>query len=91
MEWSSEGASSLLLLMPRLTSTLAVDRTVLPEPRSLKPWQHYVPFWNATTEDGKPLGMDDVYGAVAELRRMDVENPQALQQIVTNANNFAMR
>ncbi|GIL89330.1 hypothetical protein Vretifemale_17159 [Volvox reticuliferus] len=59
--------------------------------RSLRPWQHYVPFWNATAPDGTPLGMDDVYGTLEELRRIDRERPHELQQIVAAANNFAIR
>ncbi|GLI69708.1 hypothetical protein VaNZ11_014215 [Volvox africanus] len=59
--------------------------------RSLRPWTHYVPFWNATARDGTPLGMDDVYGTLEELRHIDRERPEELQQIVAAANNFAIR
>ncbi|GFR42863.1 hypothetical protein Agub_g3854 [Astrephomene gubernaculifera] len=59
--------------------------------RSLRPWQHYVPFWNATAADGTPLGMDDVYGTLAELRRLDREQPERLQEMVRHANNFAIK
>ncbi|KAG2435795.1 hypothetical protein HXX76_006991 [Chlamydomonas incerta] len=59
--------------------------------RSLEPWKHFVPFWNATGPDGKLLGMDDVYGVLDLVRRSDRENPAAIQAIIANAQTFAMK
>ncbi|PNH11214.1 KDEL motif-containing protein 2 [Tetrabaena socialis] len=54
--------------------------------RSLKPWVHYIPFWNETGRD-----MDDVYAVVGELRRRDAREPAAVQAIVAEAQSFAIR
>ncbi|KAG2426111.1 hypothetical protein HYH02_014866 [Chlamydomonas schloesseri] len=59
--------------------------------RSIQPWQHYVPFWNATGTDGQLRGMDDVYDVVRELRRLDAQEPAKIQQIIANAQTFAAR
>ena len=59
--------------------------------RSIHPWQHYVPFWNATGPDGAPRGMDDVYDVIRELRRLDAEEPAKIQQIIANAQTFVTR
>ncbi|KAG2423179.1 hypothetical protein HXX76_010947 [Chlamydomonas incerta] len=56
--------------------------------RSLQPWVHYVPFWNATGPDGEPV-MDDVYRVLDDVRRLDREQPAALQRIIANAQGVA--
>ncbi|KAG2423178.1 hypothetical protein HXX76_010946 [Chlamydomonas incerta] len=56
--------------------------------RSLQPWVHYVPFWNATGPDGEPV-MDDVYHVLDDVRRLDQEQPAALQRIIANAQGVA--
>ncbi|KAG2452096.1 hypothetical protein HYH02_003130 [Chlamydomonas schloesseri] len=77
--------------------------------RSLQPWVHYVPFWNATSTEGSgtvagagaaggggttalpppPPRMDDVYDVLEQVRRMDREQPAALQRIIANAQGVA--
>ncbi|KAG2431403.1 hypothetical protein HXX76_009418 [Chlamydomonas incerta] len=59
--------------------------------RSIKPWEHYVPFWNSSSAAGTPLGMDDIYDVMQELRRLDVEEPAKIQQMIANSQNFVAR
>ncbi|EFJ42824.1 hypothetical protein VOLCADRAFT_97070 [Volvox carteri f. nagariensis] len=59
--------------------------------RSLRPWEHYVLFWNATAPNGTQLGMDDVYSTIEELRRLDREQPWKIQEVISAANSFAVR
>ncbi|PNW84102.1 hypothetical protein CHLRE_04g220900v5 [Chlamydomonas reinhardtii] len=56
--------------------------------RSLQPWVHYVPFWNATGSGGEPA-MDDVYGVLEDVRRLDREQPVRVQQIIANGQAVA--
>ncbi|KXZ45412.1 hypothetical protein GPECTOR_55g318 [Gonium pectorale] len=86
-------ASNRLGLLMLVNSVVVMQRSYWLEYfyRSVKPWVHYVPFWNSTAPDGRPLGMDDVYGTLDELRRLDRERPEALQRIVAAANEFAVR
>lgn len=70
---------------------MRVSHVVLSLHRSLEPWKHYVPFWNATAPDGKLLGMDDIYSVLEYVRRLDRENPAAIQAIIANAQSFAMK
>ena len=56
--------------------------------RSLRPWVHYVPFWNATGPGGEPA-MDDVYGVLEDVRRLDREQPVRVQQIIANGQAVA--
>jgi hypothetical protein len=57
--------------------------------RSLRPFEHYVPFFNDTS--GHNFSMDDIYKVVAQLRQIDADDPLAIQRIIQQAQSFALK
>ncbi|GFR48600.1 hypothetical protein Agub_g10504 [Astrephomene gubernaculifera] len=82
-------ASSRLSQLMLVNSVVVLQRQPFVEYfyRSLKPHVHYVPFWNATDE----WFMADIYDVIGELRRWDASDPRAIQRIIREAQNFALK
>ncbi|GIL43709.1 hypothetical protein Vafri_1362 [Volvox africanus] len=82
-------ASSRLSQLMLINSVVVMQRQAFIEYfyRSLKPYVHYVPFWNVTDN----WAQDDIYEVIRALREKDISDPSGVQQIVHDAQSFALR